>query len=55
VKEGRESLSDEDREKLRKKYGLTDKELSVQLEEINGVWQEPEPEEEQRDIFDENI
>lgn len=54
VKEGRESLSDEEREKLRKKYGLTDKELSVQLEEINGVWQEPEPEEEQRDIFVEN-
>lgn len=55
VKEGRESLSDEEREKLRKKYGLTDKELSVQLEEINGVWQEPEPEEEKPDIFDENL
>ena len=55
VKEGRESLSDEEREKLRKKYGLTDKELTVQLEEINGVWQEPEPEEEPKDIFDENL
>ena len=55
VKEGRESLSDEEREKLRKKYGLTDKELAVQLEEINGVWQEPEPEEEPKDIFDENL
>ena len=55
VKEGRESLSDEEREKLRKKYGLTDKELTVQLEEINGVWQEPEPEEETKDIFDENL
>lgn len=54
VKEGRESLSDEEREKLRKKYGLTDKELTVQLEEINGVWQEPEPEE-KPDIFDENL
>lgn len=54
VKEGRESLSDEEREKLRKKYGLTDKELSVQMEEINGVWQEPSTEEEEKDIFVEN-
>ena len=54
VKEGRESLSDEERERLRKKYGLTDKELSVQMEEINGVWQEPSPEEEEKDIFVEN-
>ena len=53
VKEGRESLTDEEREKLRRKYGLTDKELAVQMEEINGVWQEPE-EEEERDIFTEN-
>ena len=55
VKEGRVSLDDAEREKLRKKYGLTEKELAVQMEEINGVWQEPEAEEEQRDIFDENI
>ena len=55
VKEGRESLDDAAREALRKKYGLTEKELSVQLEEINGVWQEPEAEEEKPDIFDENI
>jgi hypothetical protein len=53
VKEGRESLSDEEREKLRRKYGLTDKELAVQMEEINGVWQAPE-EEEEKDIFVEN-
>ena len=53
VKEGRESLTDEEREKLRRKYGLTDKELAVQMEEINGVWQAPE-EEEERDIFTEN-
>ena len=51
VKEGRESLTDEQREALRKRFGLTDKELSVQMEEINGVWQEPEPEEENQDIF----
>ena len=55
VKEGRVSLDDAEREKLRKKYGLTEKELAVQLEEINGVWQEPEAEEEKPDIFDENI
>jgi hypothetical protein len=53
VKEGRESLTDEEREKLRRKYGLTDKELAVQMEEINGVWQAPE-EEEERDVFVEN-
>ena len=53
VKEGRESLTDDEREKLRKRYGLTDKELAVQMEEINGVWQAPE-EEEERDIFTEN-
>jgi len=55
VKEGRESLDDAAREALRRKYGLTEKELSVQLEEINGVWQEPEAEEEKPDIFDENL
>ena len=51
VKEGRESMSPEEREALRKKYGLTDKELAVQMEEINGVWQEPEPE---HDVVDED-
>jgi hypothetical protein len=51
IKKGRQSLSDEERERLRKKYGLTDKEMSQQLEEINGVWQAPETEEEE-DIFE---
>jgi len=56
VKEGRESLTDEQREALRKKYGLTDKELAVQMEEINGVWQPVDDDEEEKpDIFDENI
>ena len=41
------------REKLRRKYGLTEKELATELEEINGVWQAPE-EEEEKDIFVEN-
>jgi hypothetical protein len=50
VRSDRQSLSDEEREKLRKRYGLTDKELSVQMEEINGVWQ-PMEEEEEKDIF----
>lgn len=52
IKKGRQSLSDEERERLRKKYGLTDKEMSQQLEEINGVWQAPEQEEEEEDIFE---
>lgn len=53
IVKGHESLTDEEREKLRRKYGLTEKELAVQMEEINGVWQAPE-EEEERDIFTEN-
>ena len=51
VKSDRQSLSDEEREKLKKKYGLTEKELVTELEEINGVWQEPNPEVEEKDIF----
>lgn len=51
VKSDRQSLSDEEREKLKKKFGLTEKELVTELEEINGVWQEPNPEEEEKDIF----
>lgn len=54
VKEGRESLSDEEREKLRKKYGLTENELAQEMEEINGVWQPVDDEEEEKDIFVEN-
>ena len=37
-------------ENLRKKYGLTQKEMTQQLEEIDGVWQSPDDEEPQ-DIF----
>lgn len=51
VKTDRVNLSDEEKERLRKKYGLTAKELSQELEEVNGVWQ---PVEEEKDIFDEN-
>ena len=50
IKKDRQTLPDEEKERLRKKYGLTDKELASQLEEIDGVWQAPEPEEE-KDIF----
>ena len=53
VKSDRQSLTDEQKAQLRKKYGLTEKELAQELEEINGVWQAPE-EEEERDIFTEN-
>ena len=53
IVKGHESLTDEQKAQLRKKYGLTEKELATELEEINGVWQAPE-EEEERDIFTEN-
>jgi len=53
VKEGRQSLSDEERKRLMRKYGLTEKEYAQELEEINGVWQAPD-EEEEKDIFVEN-
>ena len=51
VKEGRETLSEEERERLRRKWGLTEKEYAIQMEEINGVWQAPEAEAEERDVF----
>lgn len=49
VKKGRENLSDEENEKLRKKYGLTEQEYATEMEEINGVYQEVSDEED--DIF----
>ena len=51
VKEGQESLSDDERKAIRKKYGLTDKEESVYLEEINGIYQAPDPDEPEQDVF----
>lgn len=54
VKTDRVNLTDEEKERLRKKYGLTAKELTQELEEVNGVWQAREQEEE-KDVFDENI
>lgn len=53
IVKGHESLSEEQKNALRKKYGLTEKELSQELEEINGVWQ-PVEDEEEKDIFVEN-
>ena len=50
VKSDRQSLSDEERERLKKKYGLTEKELATEMEEINGVWQEPS-ENDENDVF----
>ncbi len=52
VKEGRTSLSDEERQRLAKKYGLTQKEIAQEMEEINGIWQPVE--EDEKDIFVEN-
>lgn len=54
VKEGRESLTDDERKAIRKKYGLTDKEETVYLEEINGIYQAPDPDEPEADVFVEN-
>ena len=51
VKEGQESLSDDERKAIRKKYGLTDKEESVYLEEINGIYQAPDPDDGETDVF----
>ena len=50
IKSDRQNLTDEERERLRKKYGLTPKELTQELEEINGIWQ-PMEEEEAPDVF----
>jgi hypothetical protein len=53
VKEGRESLSDEERARLRKKYGLTEKEYAQEMEEINGVWQPVDDDpDDQKDFFE---
>lgn len=54
VKEGRQSLSDDERKRLMRKYGLTEKEYAQELEEINGVWQSPDDEDDDKDIFVEN-
>lgn len=53
IKSDRQSMSDEERERLRKKYGLTEKEMAQQLEEIDGVWQAPADDEEEKDFFEE--
>ena len=52
VKADRQSMTDEERDKLKKKYGLTGKELAQEMEEINGIWQPVE--EEEKDVFEEN-
>ena len=52
VKQGRSTLSDEEKERLRRKYGLTEKEYAQELEEINGVWQAPDPDEPEKDIYE---
>lgn len=55
VKSDRQSLEPAEIDKLRKKYGLTERELAQEMEEINGVWQPVDDDEEKPDIFDENI
>lgn len=53
VKQGRSSMSEEERQRIAKKYGLTPKELAQEMEEVGGVWQ-PVEEEEEKDVFIEN-
>lgn len=54
IKKDRKTMTDEEREQMRKKYGLTQKEYAIQLEEINGVWKQPDADEPEQDIFVEN-
>ena len=54
IKSDRKSLNDEERAALRRKWGLTAKEEAQELEEINGIWQQPDPDEDEPDIFVEN-
>ena len=54
IKSDRKSLTDEEREKMRRKYGLTAKEEAEELELINGIYQAPDPDEPETDIFVEN-
>ena len=55
IKADRKTMTNEERDRLRRKYGLTEKEMAQQLEEIDGVWQAPDDEEEdEKDIFVEN-
>ena len=56
VKTDRVNYTDEEKARLRKKYGMTEKELAQELEEVNGIWQAKEEEDEDTpDVFDENI
>lgn len=54
IKADRQSKTDEERAALRKKFGLTAKEEAEELEEINGIWQQPDPDDAEPDVFIEN-
>ncbi len=56
VKTDRVNYTDEEKARLRKKYGMTEKELAQELEEVNGVWQAADEEDEDTpDVFDEKL
>lgn len=55
VKTDRVNYTEEEKARLRKKYGMTEKELAQELEEVNGVWQAADEDEEKPDVFDENL
>lgn len=54
IKSDRKSLSDEDREKLRKKYGLTAAEEREMREAVEAEYVEVKDEDDEKDIFIEN-
>ena len=54
IKSDRKSLSDEEREKLRKKYGLTAKEELEMREAVEAEYVEVKDDEDEKDIFIEN-
>ncbi len=57
VKEGRESLTDEQRRELERKYGLTRAEVAQEYEEINGIMvpvENDDDDDAEADIFVEN-
>lgn len=54
IKPDRESLSEEERKRLAKKYGLEDSDI-VDLEQgMDGIWHDPEDEEPKSDVFEYN-
>lgn len=57
IKRGRVNLSPEERKRIYRKYGLTDKQVTDMIQESNGTWVMPDEdteEQDERDIFERN-